>query len=45
MDVVREYLRVEHEREADDHEQDLRREVDDRKCDRELRRFLDAHDV
>ena len=45
VDVVDEDLRAEDEREADDHEQDLRREVDDCERDRELRRLLHADHV
>ena len=45
MDVLDQHLGAEDEREADDHEQDLRREVDDRERDREPRRLLHADDV
>ena len=43
--VVDEHVGAEHEREADDDEQDLRGEVDDCQRDRELRGLLHADDV
>ena len=43
--VVDEHVGAEHERETDDHEQDLRGEVHDGQRDRQLRRLLHADDV
>jgi hypothetical protein len=43
--VVDEHLRVDHEYEAEDHEEDLRDEVDDREHDAHARRLLHAHRV
>ena len=45
MDVVRDDLGTEDEREADSDEKDLRREVDDRERDGQLRRLLNTDDV
>ena len=45
MDVLDEHVGAEDEREADDHEQELRREVDYRERDRELCGLLHAYDV
>ena len=45
MDVVDEHLRREHERDADDHQEQLRGEVRHRQDDVQSRRLADAHDV